>query len=84
MLYVFRFLSRAGALINYISVCGNSIPTTSTVAPASECSMGCTGDTTEACGGPNRLSIYWNGKADTPGPSHNPGDLGFGFMGCYT
>lgn len=64
--------------------CGNNIVTGRTVAPKSECDMPCAGNATEACGGPNRVSVYWNGEDAPPGPTHNTGVLGFGFMGCYT
>ncbi|WQF79890.1 Putative hem peroxidase, carbohydrate-binding WSC, hem peroxidase superfamily [Colletotrichum destructivum] len=38
--------------------CGNTLPVTSLEAPASDCSMICTGSTTEYCGNGNRLSVY--------------------------
>ncbi|CAG8959276.1 hypothetical protein HYFRA_00013045 [Hymenoscyphus fraxineus] len=64
--------------------CGNVIGSTSAVAPSSECSMGCSGNSTEACGGPGRLTVFWNGEDPPPGPSTNPGAAGYGFYGCYT
>ena len=43
--------------------------------------MACTGDGSQECGGPERLSVYTNnGK----GPAANPGVNGFAFQGCYT
>ncbi|CAG8976444.1 hypothetical protein HYALB_00008033 [Hymenoscyphus albidus] len=53
--------------------CGNVIGSISAVAPSSECSMGCSGNNTEACGGPGRLTVFWNGEDPPPGPSTNPG-----------
>ncbi|KAK3944359.1 putative fungistatic metabolite [Diplogelasinospora grovesii] len=38
--------------------CGNSIDTTSTLAASTDCSMACSGNSTELCGGPDRLSVY--------------------------
>lgn len=38
--------------------CGNTLPTTSLEAPAADCSMLCTGSSTEYCGNGNRLSVY--------------------------
>jgi WSC domain len=42
--------------------------------------MPCTGNTTEACGGPNRLNLFWSG---TTGPQTNPGPGLWNFVGCY-
>ncbi|EFQ28031.1 WSC domain-containing protein [Colletotrichum graminicola] len=38
--------------------CGNALPETSLEAPASDCSMFCTGSDIEYCGNGNRLSVY--------------------------
>ncbi|GKT49252.1 WSC domain-containing protein [Colletotrichum spaethianum] len=38
--------------------CGNTLPATSLEAPASDCSMFCTGSGNEYCGNGNRLSVY--------------------------
>jgi hypothetical protein len=64
--------------------CGSSIGSTGAVAASSDCSMTCSGNSTEICGGPNRVSIFWNGKNPPSGPSTDPGTLGYGFYGCYT
>ncbi|KAH6679413.1 WSC domain-containing protein [Halenospora varia] len=64
--------------------CGNKIASAATVAPSTDCSMGCSANTTEVCGGPNRVSVFWNGQSPPPGPQTNPGALEFGFFGCYT
>lgn len=43
--------------------------------------MRCAGDPSQACGGPDRLSVYSNGL---PGPMINLGDEGiFKYMGCW-
>ncbi|KAI0287168.1 copper radical oxidase [Russula brevipes] len=46
-----------------VQFCGNNLVQGAVVAPESECNMGCGGLTTvtnssEACGGPNRVSVY--------------------------
>lgn len=46
--------------------------------------MGCTGKATEACGGPNRLTLFTTGADEPPGPQVNPGPPGWGYKGCYT
>ncbi|KAN0063950.1 hypothetical protein ACQY0O_003556 [Thecaphora frezii] len=38
--------------------CGNSIPSTSTLAAESDCNMKCTGNATQTCGAGDRLSVY--------------------------
>ncbi|KAK1993041.1 WSC domain-containing protein [Colletotrichum falcatum] len=38
--------------------CGDALPETSLEAPASDCSMFCTGSDSEYCGNGNRLSVY--------------------------
>jgi hypothetical protein len=61
--------------------CGTSIASGATSATASDCSMTCTGNATEACGGPNRLNLFWSG---TSGPQTNTGPGNWTFSGCYT
>lgn len=68
---------------NYID-CGNTFQSGSTVASDSDCSMACTGNSAEACGGPNRLTVFTNGKAPPPAPVNNPGPPGWSLLGCYT
>jgi hypothetical protein len=60
--------------------CGNSLTVGAAAAPATDCSMTCTGNATEACGGPSRLNLFWSG---TTGPQTNPGIGGWQFSGCY-
>jgi len=43
--------------------------------------MTCGGNATEACGGPNRLNLFWSG---TTGPQTNLGNADWTFSGCYT
>ena len=46
--------------------------------------MGCSGDAEEACGGPNRLTLFTTGAPEPAGPTVNPGPPGWGYKGCYT
>ena len=43
--------------------CASSIGSTGAAAASSDCSMTCSGNSTEICGGSNRVSIFWNGKS---------------------
>ncbi|KAK3673066.1 hypothetical protein LTR78_007177 [Recurvomyces mirabilis] len=66
--------------------CGDYL--NSITSPLSDlaCYMTCTGDDTETCGGPNALSLYWDGQAapaSTP-ISVNAGVDGWTSQGCYT
>jgi hypothetical protein len=64
--------------------CGPNL-NTHTTAPDSDCSMPCGGKPTDACGGPNRLSLYHTGSAAIPPPPKvNPGVGQWGYIGCYT
>ncbi|KAF2170893.1 hypothetical protein M409DRAFT_35857, partial [Zasmidium cellare ATCC 36951] len=54
-----------------------------TQEPDSDCSMPCTGNSSEICGNGNRLSVYYNGNTYT-GPSTNPGPPGWTYLACYT
>ncbi|KAF4825695.1 WSC domain-containing protein [Colletotrichum siamense] len=71
--------------------CGNTLPTVS--APDADCSMTCTGSSSETCGGSLRLSVYGpNTKAVyNPGSTSNtvtttsPATVSnFAYQGCYT
>ena len=64
--------------------CDNQIASTGAVATDGRCSMTCTGNSSETCGGPNGLTLFWSGAPPPSGPSTNPGTSGFGFYGCYT
>jgi hypothetical protein len=39
--------------------CASTIPAQAQEVDSKECSTACKGDTTQACGGGNRLSVYW-------------------------
>ena len=61
--------------------CSNVIGSGSAKTPAGDCNMGCSGNSSEACGGPNRLTVFSNPAAI---PVHDPGPNGWTFIGCYT
>jgi hypothetical protein len=52
-------------------------------APESDCSMPCAGNSSQACGNGDRLSVYTSGDTDSA-PSTNPGPDGWSFLACYT
>lgn len=45
--------------------------------------MACSGNSQEACGGSNLLTVYYANKAPPPPPSVNPGPAGWKSYGCY-
>lgn len=73
----------AGLEYMYECYCGNST-STAKVEPSTDCNMACSGNSSEACGAGNRLSVYWNGEPSPGGPWTDPGTDGYGFLGCYT
>ncbi len=64
--------------------CGNNFQAGSNPAPASDCNHPCGGDSSELCGGDNRLNVYTFGeKTSDPAPAKTSvGD--YNFDGCYT
>ncbi|KAL2023889.1 hypothetical protein VTK56DRAFT_666 [Thermocarpiscus australiensis] len=65
--------------------CGNGLHPTSTNASLDDCSMTCSGNPYQYCGGPNRLELYEaDGIAPAPGPSQ-PATVGtWTFHKCVT
>lgn len=57
--------------------CGTVLPS---LAQESDCSMACSGDSSEACGGPARLTVYNNVVQGAP--EVNPGVDGWISYGC--
>lgn len=64
--------------------CGDKLGSQSTMGTASDCSMPCTGNATTQCGGPNRLSVFWNGQAPSSALSEISAVNGWSSLGCYT
>lgn len=59
--------------------CGTSL--SKSTDTSNGCTMACTGDENQACGGPERLTVYMNAGMS---PSTNPGVNGYVSQGCYT
>lgn len=76
----------AGVEYSQECYCGNTF--SGGAAPASnqgDCNMACTGNSAEACGGPDRLNVFHNNVTLPPAPpATNAGPAGWGFLGCYT
>ena len=66
----------AGTEFSAECYCGGTVPQVG----ADSCNMPCTGDSSQACGGPNRLSVYNNPSAMV---STNPGPPGWSSTGCW-
>ncbi|KAJ7583869.1 hypothetical protein C8J56DRAFT_1054387 [Mycena floridula] len=67
--------------------CGNRLINGAALANPTSCNMGCAGASTEACGGPGRLSVYSTTSdfpvlpVPTPLTTNLPGD--WTYKGCY-
>lgn len=72
----------AGTEYSQECYCGSSLAAAAASAPEGDCSMACSGDSTQPCGGPNRLTLFHS--AAIVGPSPNPGVNGFTYLGCYS
>ena len=67
--------------------CGDSFNAGSTVAPVTDCSILCAGDSLEYCGGPVRLSVYALNTTlapPTPTPAIKPTVGPYTYYGCQT
>ncbi|EEP77316.1 predicted protein [Uncinocarpus reesii 1704] len=60
--------------------CGNMKNSESVLVDDAECSMACSGDSSELCGAPYRLSLYKNTEWV---PTINPEIPGYNHLGCY-
>jgi len=59
----------AGLEFSVQCFCGNNLVNGAVIAPQGDCNMACSGSSTEACGGPNRLSVYTStGSVTALGP----------------
>lgn len=63
--------------------CSNSITAGATLQPNGSCSMGCTYNSSEACGGPDLLTVYYANAKPPTGPITNPGPAGWTSYGCW-
>ncbi|UJO20415.1 WSC domain-containing protein [Fulvia fulva] len=64
--------------------CGNQLGAPSALQNDTKCSMSCAGNSSEACGGANFISIYYTNKPAPAGPVVNPGPANWTSYGCYT
>ena len=64
----------AYAGIEYASecYCGNTLDSTASAAPETDCNMGCSGNTAQACGAGNRLTVFRNPNVAPPVSSSVP------------
>lgn len=61
--------------------CGDKVDEAATKAPEDDCSVPCSGDTTQPCGAGNRLTVF-NGEVSEPTP---PAPIdGWKYEGCYS
>ncbi|EKM51419.1 uncharacterized protein PHACADRAFT_263533 [Phanerochaete carnosa HHB-10118-sp] len=77
--------SVAGMEYSVQCFCGNELINGAVTAPDSDCNMACGGSATEACGGPNRLSVYSTGTITTlPVPTTQTTGLpgNWQYVGC--
>ena len=63
--------------------CGNTLKTGGVAANEADCNTPCSGNNQQACGGPNRLTLY-STTGGPAAPSVNPGVNGYGSVGCYS
>jgi WSC domain len=76
--------SYAGTEYSGQCYCDNEILSPGALAAAGDCNMACTGNSSEACGGSNRLTLFYSGVNRTvTGPVVNPGPPGWKSLGCY-
>ncbi|RDW91110.1 hypothetical protein BP5796_02275 [Coleophoma crateriformis] len=71
----------AGTELSSMCYCGMSIASNASQAPTSDCASACAGNSTQPCGGSQRLNMFWS---NTTGPQINPGNNSWAFAGCYT
>ncbi|KAM7191558.1 putative fungistatic metabolite [Naviculisporaceae sp. PSN 640] len=70
----------AGTEYSQECFCGESLAPATAVTTG--CDMACSGDATQPCGGPSRLTLFYSSQP--VGPQPNPGVNGFSYLGCYT
>ncbi|CZR63536.1 uncharacterized protein PAC_13433 [Phialocephala subalpina] len=74
--------------LTFVPDCGDYVNPIATQEPETDCYMPCTKTPTEACGGPDRMNLYYLvGATPAPPPaavSTNPGPDGWVSEGCYS
>jgi len=65
--------------------CGSSLANGGAPTPAGDCNMVCAGNSSEFCGGPDRLNVYNNTPIANPPPNPPPPSSGiWTSLGCYS
>lgn len=67
--------------------CGNSLSISSSSAPETDCNVACGGNSTEVCGGGNRLSVYAKNASQettTPQTPTQQTPMSYFSRGCYS
>ncbi|KAK5663389.1 hypothetical protein OQA88_3817 [Cercophora sp. LCS_1] len=72
----------AGVEYSVECFCGSTLAPAAAQVASTDCSMPCSGDATQPCGGPSRLNLFHT--TAVIGPQVNPGVNGFTHMGCYS
>ncbi|KAK6522472.1 hypothetical protein TWF281_003033 [Arthrobotrys megalospora] len=63
---------------------GNNLATSSSPADSGDCNTACAGDSSQTCGGGNRISLYLNSDYQEPvQPNVNQGEDPWALRGCY-
>ncbi|KYK54338.1 putative glyoxal oxidase precursor [Drechmeria coniospora] len=62
--------------------CGQKLATGGIKAADGDCSTSCGGNSTQPCGGPDRLTLYYSSQVKVP--TVNPGADGWASIGCYS
>ncbi|KAF7291129.1 hypothetical protein MIND_01256100 [Mycena indigotica] len=74
----------AGLEFHQECYCDNFIENSAVNASLSDCTLACTGNAAESCGGAGRLNIFWSG-AEPPPPPSIPTSIGdWVSLGCYS
>ncbi|KAK1749886.1 glyoxal oxidase [Echria macrotheca] len=77
-----RGLPYAGTEWYHECFCGSSLAPGGVLASnQDDCNTACTGDSSQACGGPNRLSMFYSSQP--VGPQPNAGLADWSYLGCY-
>lgn len=63
--------------------CGNATENGGANTTFTDCNMACTGNSSEICGGPDRLDLFWNGHLPPPPPITLPSFGLWESLGCY-
>jgi hypothetical protein len=63
--------------------CDNVLNNATTLQSNSSCSMACTGNSAQVCGGPDLITVYYANAPAPQGPQTNPGPAGWTSAGCW-